>query len=630
MNGEGLGSFTSGNCRRLWNVLGANRQRHDGTDVVRFSVWAPHARAVSVVGDWNNWDQGADRMECDTESGVWSCIADGVTVGSRYKFAVQGADGILVLRADPMARSAELPPSNASVVAESNHEWGDAKWCAERAGQSPTAGRLSIYEVHLGSWRHGPGGNVDYADCATHLADYVTEMGFTHVELMPVAEYPYGGSWGYQVTGYYAPTARYGEPDGFRCFVDTMHQRGIGVILDWVPAHFPNDEWALANFDGASLYEDPDPQVAEHPDWGTLVFDLSRPQVRNFLVSNARYWVEEFHVDGLRVDAVASMLYLDYSRGDGEWTPNIHGGHEDLDAVAFLQATNEAVRTDYPGVMMIAEESTTWEGVSAPVHQGGLGFSHKWNLGWMHDTLDYFSAPPAARSDHHDELSFSLSYAWSERFLLPLSHDEVVHEKRSMFEKMPGDDAAKAANLRALYAWMWAHPGSKLVFMGGEFGQRREWSDDRELDWNLLEQPEHLGIQRLVATLNTYQASERALWADEFTEAGFEWANGDDRAHSVYAFLRFDPTGVGRPVLCVASLGAQWLGGYRIGVPQPGRWQVLLDTSSTGPGWSGDQQTVRTGVDEIVAESMSWQGFASSIVIDLGPTTVLWLAPVHA
>ena len=629
MNDDDLGSFTTGTCRRLWEVLGANRQRHDGTDVVRFSVWAPRARSVSVVGDWNSWDPGAEPMGFDSGSGVWSCISARVTAGSRYKFAVIGVDGVLVLRADPMARAAELPPSNASVVAQSHHVWGDDTWCAGRASRSPTAGRLSIYEVHLGSWRHEPDARVDYADSATHLADYVTEMGFTHVELMPVAEHPYGGSWGYQVTGYYAPTARYGDPDGFRRFVDTMHQRGIGVILDWVPAHFPIDGWALANFDGASLFEDADPLVAQHPDWGTLVFDLSRPQVLNFLVSNARYWVEEFHVDGLRVDAVASMLYLDYSRDDGEWTPNIHGGREDLDAVAFLQATNEAVRTDYPGVMMIAEESTTWEGVSAPARKGGLGFTHKWNLGWMHDTLDYFSVPPAARSECHDVLSFSLSYAWDERFVLPLSHDEVVHEKRSMFEKMPGGDAAKAANLRALYAWMWAHPGAKLIFMGGEFGQRREWSDVRELDWDLLDQPEHLGIQCLVAMLNRCQADERALWADEFTDAGFRWVDGGDRAHSVYAFLRIDPTGAGRPVLCLASLGAQHLDAYRVGVPQGGRWQVLLDSSSTGPGWSSDQLADRTDGGRILAESVSWQGFASSIVIDLEPATVLWLAPVH-
>lgn len=618
-----LVGFSQGTVPRLWELLGAHLTTVEGRDGAAFTVWAPRAVGVSVVGDFNDWDVSRAPLIFDEPSGLWNVFVADVRSGDRYKFAVHGVDGSHTMRADPMARAAELAPSNASLVAASSYGWNDADWMASRADHLPTERRLSIYEVHLGSWRRRTDRPVFYIDIANELADHVTALGFTHVELMPVAEHPYGGSWGYQVTGYYAPTARYGDPDGFRAFIDIMHARGIGVIVDWVPAHFPRDEWALAKFDGAGLYESDDASVAGHPDWGTLVFDLTRPQVRNFLVSNARYWIEEFHIDGLRVDAVASMLYLDYSRAPGEWTPNSEGGREDLDAVAFLREVTTTVRDAGKGVLMVAEESTTWPGVSAPVADGGLGFTHKWNMGWMHDTLNYFSSDPSQRPERHDELSFSFSYAWSERFVLPLSHDEVVHEKRSLIEKMPGSPDQQVNGLRALYAWMWAHPGPKLLFMGGEFGQRREWSDSRELDWELLDQPEHRGIRDLVVRLNALHAAERALWVDEFTEAGFKWVSGEDRAASVYAFLRLDPTGQGRPVMCVASLGAVDRAGYRVGVPTQGRWEVLVKSSPTPANTSG----LRQG-QGVASQDVAWHGFDSSLQLDLNAGSVLWLAPL--
>jgi len=475
--------FGEGRHERLWEVLGAHLRTYptSGGLVVgtSFAVWAPHAQGVRVCGDFDGWSGVATPLRSLGSSGVWEIFLPGVGAGTKYKFRLLGPDGSWHEKADPMARATEIPPSTASLVAgPSTHEWNDAQWLAERAQGEPVAKPMSVYEIHLGSWRQ----DLDYRELAHQLVDYLRTTGFTHVELMPVAEHPFGGSWGYQVTSYYAPTSRFGTPDDFRYFVDTLHAAGIGVLMDWVPAHFPRDEWALARFDGAPCYEHSDPRRAAHPDWGTLIFDYGRNEVRNFLVANALYWLEEFHLDGLRVDAVASMLYLDYSRQPGEWSPNAYGGRENLDAVAFLQEMNATVYKRHPGVVTIAEESTAWPGVTRPTHVGGLGFGFKWNMGWMHDTLDYVGHDPVHRSYHHNKLTFSLMYAWSENFVLPLSHDEVVHGKGSLLGKMPGDRWRRFANLRAYYGFMWSHPGKKLLFMGSEFGQEREWNHDQSLD----------------------------------------------------------------------------------------------------------------------------------------------------
>src|SRR5712692_375896 len=469
-----------GRHEELWRVLGARvRPKLGGTS---FAVWAPNAGGVRVIGDFNHWDGRAHPMRSLGGSGVWELFLPGVGSGVRYKYEICGLDGSWHRKADPMASWAETPPATASVVFESGYQWSDRDWMAARADRDPLREPMSIYEVHLGSWRPG----LSYAELAEALVGYVRERGFTHVEFLPVAEHPYGGSWGYQVTSYYAPSARFGSPDDFRHLIDKLHQAGIGVLVDWVPAHFPRDEWALARFDGTQLYEHSDPHRGEHPDWGTLIFDYGRREVRNFLVANAVYWLEEFHVDGLRVDAVASMLYLDYSRKPGQWTPNVLGGRENLDAISFLQEVNATCYKRNPGIVMIAEESTAWPGVTRPVHLGGLGFGLKWNMGWMHDTLSYLAHDPVYRRYHHNEITFSLIYAFSENFILPLSHDEVVHGKGSLLGKMPGDEWKRFAGLRALLAYMWAHPGKKLLFMGGELGQAQEWSHDRSLDWHLL------------------------------------------------------------------------------------------------------------------------------------------------
>jgi len=476
--------------------------------------------------------------------------------------------------------------------------------------------------VHLGSWRRsgpGPGDYLDYHDLASQLADHVVDLGFTHVELLPPTEHPYDPSWGYQVSGYFAPTARFGDPDGFRALVDHLHVRGIGVLVDYVPAHFPKDDWALARFDGTALYEHEDPRQGEHPDWGTLVFNFGRNEVRNFLVAAARYWIEELHVDGLRVDAVASMLYLDYSRKDGEWVPNVHGGRENLEAVAFLQELNTLVHRDYPGVLTVAEESTAWDGVTRPVHHGGLGFSQKWNMGWMHDTLSYFSRRPEHRRWHHHALTFGLVYAWSENFVLPLSHDEVVHGKGSLLGKMPGDAWQRFANLRALYAWMWAHPGKDLLFMGAEMGQEREWSHDRSLDWHLLESPENRGVQDLLRELNRVAAEQPALWSQDTSPDGFRWIDADDADNSVFAFLRVGADG--EALVCVANLTPVPRHGYRVGLPEPGTWEDLLNTDDSRWGGSGLLQP------KVDAEDTAWQGQPHSAVLTLPPLAVRWLAP---
>ncbi|CAN5525548.1 1,4-alpha-glucan branching protein GlgB [soil metagenome] len=610
-----------GRHERLWTVLGAHPRTHQDTAGTSFAVWAPSATAARVVGDFNSWDGRLHPMRSLGASGVWELFLPDVGPGARYKFELVTPDGDLRLKADPLAFAAEPAPGTSSVVSESHHHWGDGEWMTARAEVDPMEQRLSFYEVHLGSWRHGEDGrSLGYQELAEQLADHVGSLGFTHVELLPVAEHPFGGSWGYQVSSYFAPTSRFGSPDDFRAFVDTLHQRGIGVIVDWVPAHFPKDDWALARFDGTALYEHDDPRLGEHPDWGTLVFNFGRKEVRNFLVANALFWLEEFHIDGLRVDAVASMLYLDYSRSDGQWLPNRHGGNENLEAIEFLQEVNTVVHGTHPGALTIAEESTAWPGVSRPVFLGGLGFGHKWNMGWMHDSLEYFSKEAVHRRFHHHQLTFGLVYAWSENFVLPLSHDEVVHGKGSLVAKMPGDAWQKLANLRALYAWMWAHPGKQLLFMGCELAQEREWSHDRSLDWHLLDDPGHLGVQNLVGDLNARQREEPALWQRDFEPGGFRWIDSNDSDQSVYSFLRLGRDAADPGVACVANLTPVPRHGYRIGLPAAGRWREVLNTDDLRYGGSG----VVNG--EVTTDGAAWHGLDQSAVLTLPPLGVLWLA----
>jgi len=605
--------FGEGNHRQLWQFLGAQPLPEGG---VRFAVWAPNARSVRVQGDWNGWAAAAE-MAPQATSGIWAVVVADAAPWHRYKYAVESAQGVVMLKADPMAYAAEVPPSNASVVAPpSQHEWGDDDWMAGR-DHGPGA-PLRIYEVHLGSWRHGV---HTYRELAEQLADHVQALGFTHVELLPVAEHPFGGSWGYQVTGYYAPTSRFGAPDDLRAFVDTLHRRGIGVILDWVPAHFPRDEWSLARFDGTAVYEHSDPRQGEHPDWGTLVFNYGRNEVRNFLVANALYWLQEFHMDGLRVDAVASMLYLDYSRAPGGWVPNRNGGRENLDAIAFLRQLNAAVASDVPDAMVIAEESTAWPLVTHSIEHGGLGFTHKWNMGWMHDTISYAHTDPVHRRWHHRDLSFGLLYAFSERFVLPLSHDEVVHGKGSLLGKMPGDDWQRFANLRALYSWMWAMPGAPLVFMGAEIAPFTEWNDSGGLPWHLLEHAPHRGVRDLLAELNTVAARNPALWERDHQPTGFQWLDADDAEHSIFAFLRWGHAGASA-VACVANFTPVPRPGYRVGLPWAGEWQVLLDSDEVrfwGSGYRGEAPTIDA------SRQVPWQGQPASIELDLPPLGVVWL-----
>ncbi|MGI5125428.1 1,4-alpha-glucan branching protein GlgB [Pseudonocardia sp. CA-107938] len=613
-----------GRHERLWDVLGAHVRTYDtpagpvtGTS---FAVWAPNAQGVRVTGDFDGWSGWAHPMRVLGSAGVWELFVPGIDVGTRYKFRVLGRDGQWRDKADPMAFRTEIPPATASIVDAAAHEWGDGEWMAARAQRQPHAGPMSVYELHLGSWRQG----LSYRDVAHQLVDYLAETGFTHVELLPVAEHPFGGSWGYQVTSYYAPTARFGTPDDFRYFVDHLHQHGYGVIVDWVPAHFPRDEWALAKFDGSALYEHADPRRGEQPDWGTLVFDFGRREVRNFLVANALYWLESFHVDGLRVDAVASMLYLDYSRKDGQWLPNIHGGRENLDAVAFLQEMNATVYKNHPGVVTIAEESTAWPGVTRPTHLGGLGFGFKWNMGWMHDTLDYIGRDPIYRGYHHNQMTFSLMYAFSENFVLPISHDEVVHGKGSLWERMPGDAWNKAAGIRALLAYMWAHPGKQLLFMGGEFGQQREWSEQRSLDWHLLEDPLHSGIKSLVGDLNRAYRDAPALWTMDGSPEGFSWIDANDSGGNVLSFLRQGTDADGRPVVlaCIANFSGTPKPDYRIGLPFGGRWREVLNTDAVSYGGSGVGN-----LGAVDAEARVWHGRPASAVLQLPPSGVLWLVP---
>ncbi len=607
-----------GRHERLWKALGAHPATVDGVAGTSFAVWAPNARTVRVVGDFNGWDSDAHPLT-HADGGIWQGFVPGAEPGHRYKLRLEGADGQWHEKADPMAFATEVPPDNASVIATSTHAWGDDEWLERRAATTWSDAPMSIYEVHLGSWRQG----LSYREAAEQLAEYVLEHGFTHVELLPVAEHPFGGSWGYQVTSYYAPTSRFGSPDDFRFFVDHLHQRGIGVIVDWVPAHFPRDAWALARFDGTPLYEHPDPRRGEQPDWGTYVFDFGRPQVRNFLVANALYWLEEFHVDGLRVDAVASMLYLDYSRQDGQWEPNVHGGRENLEAVQFLQELNGTVAKHHPDTLVIAEESTSWPGVTAPTGTGGLGFAMKWNMGWMHDTLQYLGREPVHRSWHQDEITFSLVYAWSEQFVLPLSHDEVVHGKGSLWGRSPGDAWNKAAGVRSLLAYMWAHPGKQLLFMGGEFGQSGEWSEGRSLDWHELDDPLHAGIQRLVGDLNRTYVASPALWSQDARPEGFVWIDASDAAGSVLSFLRVGADGT--QLACICNFSGAPHRDYRVGLPAAGTWREVVNTDAEIYGGSGVGNLGRV---EATDEPM--HGQPASAVLQIPPAGVLWLVPEDA
>ncbi len=574
-----------GRHEKLWTVLGATVRTYPGAlgevSGTSFAVWAPNAVAVRVVGDFNYWQGATHAMRSLGDSGVWELFVPEVGAGSRYKFEILGRDGSWRQKADPMARGTEIPPATASVVVESSYTWGDDAWIAARAEHDPHTSPLSVYEVHLGSWRQG----LSYRELAEQLTQYVTDLGFTHVEFLPVAEHPFGGSWGYQVTSYYAPTSRFGHPDDLRFLIDSLHQAGIGVIVDWVPGHFPKDEWALAQFDGTALYEHPDPLLGEQPDWGTYVFNYGRNEVRNFLVANAVYWLEEFHVDALRVDAVASMLYLDYSRKEGQWRPNKYGGRENLDAISFLQETNATAYRHAPGTMMIAEESTAWPGVTAPTDYNGLGFGLKWNMGWMNDTLRYMSEQPIHRQYHHGEITFSMVYAYSERYVLPISHDEVVHGKGSLYARMPGDHWQKTAGVRSLLAYQWTHPGKQLLFMGQEFAQPDEWTEAHSLDWWALDDPLRAGVQKAVRDLNAVYRATPALWQLDHTPDGFEWIDSDDAAGNTLAYIR---KGSGTPeVVVVVNFAGLPHENYRLALPRGGHWTEVFNSDSPDYGGSG-------------------------------------------
>ncbi len=615
--------FSEGTHRRLWEALGAHPRTIDGVAGTAFAVWAPNAVRVSVVGDFCAWDGRLLPMRSLGSSGVFELFVPDVHPGALYKYEIRTKDGALRTKTDPFAFAMERPPATASRVTASTYAWTDADWLAARERSDPAREPLAIYEVHLGSWRRVvEEGNrpLGYREIAEPLAEHVRRLGFTHVELMPVAEHPFYGSWGYQVSGYYAPTARYGSPDDLRHLVDTLHRHGVGVILDWVPGHFPKDAFALARFDGTALYEHEDPRLGEHPDWGTLVFNYGRNEVRNFLVANALYWLREFHVDGLRVDAVASMLYLDYGREKGQWVPNRHGGRENLEAVDFLRATNETVRQEVAGAITIAEESTAWPGVTAPVSEGGLGFTFKWNMGWMHDTLSYFSKEPVHRRFHQDQLSFAMVYEHTERFVMPLSHDEVVYGKRSLLEKMPGDEWQKFANLRALLAYQYTRPGKVLLFMGAELAPHAEWSHEASLDWHLEGDPLRQGLARFLTDLGRLYRETTCLWRCDPDSGGFEWIDCSDRENSVFAYVRRD---AGQHVVVVMNLTPVPREGYRIGVPEAGRYALLL--SSDDPRYGGSQFESRASVD---TEALPCHGRAQSLCLDLPPLAVLVLAPV--
>ncbi len=573
--------MAEGNHFRLHDKMGAHLIEHEGAAGVAFALWAPNAQAVSVVGDWNGWDGRRHPMRRRADVGVWELFIPDIAAGRRYKFHVVGADGELQpLKADPFAFAAELRPDTASITTgPPHHLFEDASHRAHWAKVDPRRVAISIYEVHAGSWdRDEHDWFLTWDALAARLIPYVVDLGFTHIEFLPVSEHPYDPSWGYQATGLYAPSARFGDHEGFARFVDGAHKAGIGVLIDWVPAHFPTDAFGLARFDGTALYEHEDPRLGFHPDWNTAIYNFGRREVSSFLVNNALYWAEKYHVDGLRVDAVASMLYRDYSRKAGEWIPNSQGGRENWEAVDFLRAMNKAVYSQHPGVFTVAEESTAWPGVSKPAHEGGLGFGFKWNMGWMHDTLQYFAREPVHRRHHHDEITFGLAYAYSENFVLPLSHDEVVHGKGSLLTKMAGDEWQKFANLRSLYAMMWGYPGKKLLFMGQEFAQRREWSEARALDWDLRHSAPHEGVRRLVRDLNRLYAEKPALHARDCEGEGFEWLVVDDAQNSVFAWLRKAPGAA--PIAVVCNMTPIARAPYRVPLPRDGRWREILNSDA--------------------------------------------------
>ena len=607
--------ITEGRHEKLWEVLGAHVQRDVSGELIgtSFAVWAPNAKNVSLICDSNFWDKKTNPMIPLGSNGLWEIFIPDIGPGTKYKFAVHGRDGRWVDHADPLARQTEVPPHTASIVNESSYLWSDSEWMSNRAMYQPWKSPVAVYEVHLGSWKPGLG----YRELATELGNYVLSQGFTHVEFLPVTEHPYSPSWGYQVTSYFAPTSRFGSPDDFRFLVDELHKKGIGVILDWVPAHFPKDEWALARFDGTALYEHEDPRLGEHPDWGTLIFNFGRNEVRNFLVTSALYWLEEFHIDGLRVDAVASMLYLDYSRKEGEWVPNEHGGRENLAAVRFLQEATATAYKKYPGIMMIAEESTAWGGVTKPTSDNGLGFGFKWNMGWMHDTLQYLHHEPVHRVYHHNEITFSILYAWSENFLLPLSHDEVVHGKGALVNKFPGDRWQKLATLRALYGFMWAHPGKKLLFMGCEFAQNDEWRESQSLDWHLTQYAEHSGVQNLIAEINHCYKENVALWQKDIFAEGFQWLVGDDGSGNTLAFVRWSENG--SPLISITNFSPVPHENYRLPLPLPGTWREILNTDDMKFGGSGVTNQL------LISAPEEHRGFANSVVMRVPPLATVWL-----
>jgi 1,4-alpha-glucan branching enzyme len=664
--------FGEGRHELIYEKLGAHPLTHEGVAGVSFAVWAPAADRVSVVGNFNAWEGTDHPMRRVASSGVWETFIPKLQSGELYKYEIKAPGLPKFLKADPYAFYAEIPPDTSSVIYESNYRFRDSKWMKKRAGREHFRQPLSIYEVHFGSWRrqvgqaflpvpqllesqsdYKPADRLEslsyeehnrpftYREMAGALADYVLEMGFTHVEFLPLKEHPYGPSWGYQVSNYFAPSARYGTPDDFRYLVDRLHQRGIGVIMDWVPAHFPKDAFALARFDGTALYEHLDPRKGEHPDWGTYIFNYGRNEVRNFLIANALYWFKEFHLDGLRVDAVASMLYLDYSRNEGEWVANEFGGRENLEAISLLKELNEVVHRDCPGAMMIAEESTAWPQVSHPVYAGGLGFDFKWNMGWMHDTLKYFQTDPLFRGGNHNALTFGLLYAWSENFILPLSHDEVVHMKGSLLNKMPGDTAQKFANLRALYGYMWAHPGKKLLFMGGEFGQWREWNETESLDWHLLEDPAHEGLRVLIRDLNSVYQKKSSLWEVDGEPSGFEWIDANNAAENIVSFIRrsrsidqSSSTGQSstnksssttkssskdRELICVGNFAPVLRENHQLGLPRNGTYRLLVNTDAEGYGGSGVKMP-----KSIKAEAKPIHGQPYSALVTLPPLATLW------
>ncbi|MCU0782554.1 MAG: 1,4-alpha-glucan branching protein GlgB [Verrucomicrobia bacterium] len=616
--------FNKGDERRIYDKLGAQLRTLDGVPGASFAVWAPNARRVSVVGDFNQWDGRRHALRLLAVSGVWEIFIPGVGEGAHYKFEIENARGHIVLKTDPFGAFFEIAPKNASIVWNTRkHLWTDGDWLARRRQRDPLRSPMSIYEMHVGSWRKKSASeSLTYRELAAPLIEYAKQAGFTHVEFLPVAEHTFYPSWGYQVTGFYAPTSRYGTPDDFQFLVNALHAAGIGVIVDWVPAHFPRDDWALARFDGTALYEHEDPRKGEHQDWGTLIFNFGRHEVANFLTANALYWCDRFHVDGLRVDAVASMLYLDYSRKPGEWIPNEHGGRENLEAVDFLKNFNHLTHTEFPGVVTIAEESTAWPLVTRPPYLGGLGFSFKWNMGWMHDTLGYFQRDPVHRKYHQNELTFAMLYHHHENFILPLSHDEVVHGKGSLLGRMPGDDWQKFANLRALLAYQWLFPGKLMLFMGGELGQRGEWNADGELDWRLLDAgPYHRGLRQFVGDLNQLYAAEAALWQSDYDPAGFAWIDCSDHENCVLTFLRRD-AGRTSELVVILNLTPVPRRDYRVGLPRPGRWREVLNSDAAVYGGSN-----AGNLGGVAAADFPWQNQPCSATFTLPPLSVIVFRP---